>query len=305
MAIVWKISVINLDKGAFLDGVILQKAPFTYSGRISSISNLFKVIRSYSIPRFSKAKIQLVVGDFRIETSTDENGSFHEFIDQRLSGEVKVISGNESLEIVQDYPIIFDTTAGEFDVISDIDDTIMVSHTANAMKRIGTLAFKGPERREAIPFMQKLLEKFTELDARIIYVSKSEANLFNMIASIIKHHHLPQGALILTPYLKLKQLFTYDKGKDYKLKHITQILERSEVKKFVLIGDDSQKDMEVYAQIVSTFPARVLRVYIRQTRSHRDKKHKNTWEKIKATGVSARYFKSNDDADDEFKFYKL
>lgn len=303
MPVLWKISIINLDNKSLVDGVVLKKSPFTYSGRISSLKNLFKVISSYFIPRFSHKKIQVVVGDFRIETSTDENGSFHELIDQRLSGGVKVYSDTEPLEIIQDYPIIFDTTAGEFDVISDIDDTIMVSHTADAMKRIGTLAFKGPRRREAIPFTQKLFEVFTGQNARIIYVSKSEGNLFNMIASIIKHHHLPQGALILTPYLKLSQLFTYDKGRDYKLIHIRLIVENSAGKKFVLLGDDSQRDMQVYAQIASAYPDRILRIYIRQTRAIKHKKHRDTWEKIKSTGVSARYFKSDDKVDDELKYY--
>lgn len=304
MPVIWKISIIKLDSRSILDGVVLKKAPFTYSGRISSIRNLFKVIASYFIPRFSHQKIQIVVGKNRVETTTDENGSFYELIDHRLSGEVKVYADTEPLDIVQDYPIIFDSTEGEFDVISDIDDTIMVSHTADARKRIATLAFKGPRRREAIPFTQNLLEHFAGLNARIIYVSKSEGNLFNLIASIIKHHQLPRGALILTPYLKLSQLFTYNKGRDYKLIHIRQIIENTADKKFVLLGDDSQRDMQVYAQIASAFPDRILRIYIRQIRAIKDKKHKDTWEKIKSTGVSARYFKSNDEVDDELKLYK-
>jgi phosphatidate phosphatase APP1 len=304
MAVVWKISIINLDSKAILDGVVLKKAPFTYSGRISSLRNLMKVIRSYYIPRFSGEKIQVIAGDLRIETTTDVNGSFREIIGQRLSGEVKVFAGTEPLEILQDYPIFFEPTKSAVDVISDIDDTIMVSHTARDLKRIGTLAFKGPLRRKAIPFTQKLLGKLSEMDARIIYVSKSESNLFSMIAAIIRHHNLPRGALILTPYLKLRQLFSYDKGKDYKLNHIRLIMEHSAAKKFVLLGDDSQRDMEVYAQIAEAFPHRVFRIYVRQTARLKNQKHKDTWEKIQSTGISARYFESNDKVDDELELYK-
>lgn len=304
MAIVWKLSIINLDQKALLDGVILREEPFTYSGEIPSLKNLLKVSKSYFIPRFSNEKIEIYVGEHKIECSTDENGSFQEAIDHNLSGEVKVYAGSEPLEIIQDYPIFFNKTTGDFDVISDIDDTIMVSHTASNIKRLGTLAFLDPQERKVIPFAQKLFGEFTRKNARVIYVSKSESNLFNMIASIITINHLPQGALILTPYLKFKQLFSYEKGRDYKLNHIRFIVEHSANKKFVLMGDDSQRDMEVYAQIASAYPERVLRIYIRQTKTHRDKKHKNTWEKIKSTGVSARYFKSNEKVDDELKFYK-
>ncbi len=303
MAIVWQLSIINLEKKALVSGVVLRELPPMHSGRITSLKNLFKLSRSYFIKRFSNEKISILNDKQTIETTTDENGSFYVEVDFNISGELSIASGSDPpMEIVQDYPIIFENSTADFDVISDVDDTLMVSHTAALFKRVGTLAFTVPQRRKAIPFTKKLLEEFTKLNARVFYVSKSESNLFNMIVSIIKYHHLPQGVLILTPYLKFRQLFNYDKGHDYKENHIRFLFENSDKKKFVLLGDDSQRDLEVYADIAKAYPDRVLRIYIRQTQSYRKKAHKEIWERIESSGVSARYFKSEDSIDDELKY---
>lgn len=303
MAIVWQLSIINLEKKALVTGVVLRELPFMHTGRITSLKNLFKLSRSYFIKRFSNEKISILNDIRTCETITDENGSFYVEVDYNISEQVYIRSGSGTpIEIVQDYPIIFENTPGDFDVISDIDDTIMVSHTAALFKRVFTLAFKGPQRREAIPFTQKLFEEYVKLNARVFYVSKSESNLFSMIVSVIRHHQLPQGALLLTPYLKFRQLFIYNKGHDYKLNHIRFIIENSGRKKFVLLGDDSQRDLEVYADIATSYPERILRIYIRQTRSYKQKAHGEIWERIKSSCVPARYFKTDDVINGELEY---
>jgi len=183
-------------------------------------------------------------------------------------------------------------TAGTYDVISDIDDTIMVSYTADFYKRISTVAFNNPKRRKSILYTYQLLKTLEEQGSRMFYVSKSESNLFGMISSFISHHNFPKGDIFLTPYLRFNQLFR-SKDTRYKEDTINFIITNSS-KNFILIGDDSQMDMDAYAHTVSKFPDRIFRIYIRQTKKNRSRVQLQKWQDLKATGVNVTYFDKSD-----------
>ena len=297
--VVWQISALHLNKRTLLSGVLLKGIPFAYDKQLSNFRNLLKVIKSYFIAAYANKEISITSNGKTINTSTDKNGGFSVVVDSLHNGELNVnIAGHEKpLKILQSYPIIFQNTESPFDVISDIDDTIIVSYTADFFKRIGTIAFTSPQKRKTIDFTQKLFEEFKKQDARVFYISKSERNLFAMLTSFIEHNNLPKGNLILTPYLKFSQLFHPKKGRDYKLKNIRFIIENSGNKAFVLIGDDSQRDMEIYTDIANEFPKRVLKIYIRQTKRKILPYQRRMWESLKSTAVPVVYFK----ADTNFK----
>jgi len=299
MPIVWQISVLHLNKKTLLSGVLLKGIPFTYDEQIGNFRNLLKVLRSYFIGVYANKEIAISVNDKIIYTNTDKYGSFSVVVDFLCKGEltIKIADSNKPLKILQSYPIVFQNTESPFDVISDIDDTIIVSYTADFFKRIGTLAFTAPQKRKTIGFTQKLFEEFKKQDVRVFYVSKSESNLFAMLTAFIELNNLPKGMLILTPYLKFGQLLHPKKGRDYKLKNIRFIFENSGTKDFVLMGDDSQRDMEIYTDIAKEFPERVMKIYIRQTKRKVLPRQKRMWIELKATGVPVKYFKADTPVD--------
>lgn len=297
MTVVWQISALHLNNKTLLSGVILKNSPFTYDNQIGSFKNLLKVGKSYFIGICAHQKITITTNNITIQTTTDEHGSFSVVLDFLLTGEIiiKIVSSDKPLKILQTYPVIFQNTESTFDVISDIDDTIIVSYTADFFKRVATLAFTAPQKRKSIDFTLHLLKEFEKQDARVFYVSKSESNFFGMLTSFIEHNNLPKGQLILTPYLKLCQLLSPNKKHNFKVSHIRFILENSGTKNFVLFGDDSQRDMEIYSEIAQAFPDRILKIYIRQTKKKVLLYQKRMWEKLKSTGVPVEYFKTNSD----------
>ena len=300
MPVVWQISALHLNNRTLISGVLLQGIPFIYDKQIGNYKNLLKVVKSYFIAAYANKKISITSNGKTINTSTDKNGNFSLIVETLHKGVLNVtIAGHEKpLRILQSYPIIFQNTKSQFDVISDIDDTIIVSYTADFFKRIGTLALTSPQNRKAIAFTQKLFEEFNKEDARVFYISKSESNLFAMLTSYIEHNNLPKGKLILTPYLKILQLFRPKKDRDYKLRNIRFIVENSGEKAFVLIGDDSQRDMEIYTDIANEYPERILKIYIRQTKRKILSRQKRMLEKLKSTEVPVNYFKADSHVDE-------
>lgn len=295
--VVWQLSVSHLTNNRTLfRGVLLNDSPFNYDKKIGTLKNLRKVLNSYLIKTYANKDISIISNGNTLNTTTDNHGGFQIIGKFHHQGEIKIFTKNQNkpLKHLQSYPIIFHETTGGFDVISDIDDTIIVSYTADFFKRISTLAFKSPHQRKVVEFTQKMFCEFKKLNARIYYVSKSESNLFGMLTAYIEHNKLPKGELFLTPYLKLYQLLNPKKDIDFKTNNIRLLIRNTGNKNFVLFGDDSQRDIEIYTAIAIDFPERILKIYIRQTKSKILPKQKRLMKNLKATGVPFKYFISED-----------
>ncbi|RUA23615.1 MAG: hypothetical protein DSY76_09260 [Bacteroidetes bacterium] len=292
--IVWQLSVTQFSKKTLVKGVLLLEAPFAYDKKIGNARNLINVFKSYFIRVYANKTILIRMDGHSITTTTDRHGSFSIFIDSLINEipQIRIPESDFPLRILQTYPIIFQHSESKIDVISDIDDTIIVSHSANFIKRIGTLALKAPHNRKSISPSSSLLNAFEKKGASVFYISKSESNLFGLLTSYIVHNSLPKGSLFLTPYLKLSQLLNSKKGVDYKFNNIRLIMDNNEDKKYILIGDDSQKDIDVYLRIIAAFPNRILKVYIRQTRSKISHSQQQKWEQLESSTVASHYFRN-------------
>ncbi len=298
--VVWQLSALHLTANRTLfSGVVLNNSPFTYNTKIGRLRNLIKVIKSYFISTYSNKEISILSNGKTRITNTDKHGGFQAVAEFHHNGEIEININehDKPLKITQTYPITFQETNSSFDVISDIDDTIIVSYTADFFKRIGTLAFNAPNKRQTIGFTKKIFDEFKKIDARIFYVSKSESNLFGMLTSFIEHNNLPKGALFLTPYLRFHQLFVSKKETNFKIKNIRFLIENTNPKNYILFGDDSQRDMEIYYNIVKEFPKRVLKIYIRQTKPKILLSQKRMRENLNSLEVPIKYFKSDDDVE--------
>jgi len=303
--VVWQLSALHLDSKMLLSGVILSNNRISYDKPKGMFGNFLLVCKSYFIGVYANKEISIKINNKTINTSTDKYGSFTVLIDtqHKVDFVIKTDDNEKPLQVPQNYPVFFQNTKSPFDVISDIDDTIIVSYTTDIFKRIRTLAFTPPQKRKTVSFIQKLLQETEKHDTRVLYVSKSESNLFTMLTSFIEHHNLPKGNLILTPYLKFSQLFNPKKGREYKLNTIRNILNHTGVKKYVLLGDDSQKDMEVYSEIAQEFPGRILKIFIRQTKRKILPYQKVMLKNLKLTRLPVVYFNddTNIDIQNEFK----
>ncbi len=300
MPLIWQLSASHFNTKTLLRGVLVKDLPPLYKTDAGSIKNLFRLLRSYFVTLYKYEEIIIEVDGRKIKTITDGNGAFSLELDFLVDDNVSIYTKDDKrrFEAVQQYPVIFPESVGPYEVVSDIDDTIMVSYSADFFKRINTVAFMGPFKRHTIDFTQHLFKTFEEQKFRIFYVSKSESNLFGMISSFLNYRHLPKGDIFLTPYLKFSQLFSQKKGKTYKEERISYIIENS-TKKIILIGDDSQKDMDAYAAMFNEFPERIIKIYIRQTKSSRSKSQLEKWQELKSTGVNITYFTNSDVFDEK------
>lgn len=303
MPVIWQLSIIQFHEKTLVSGVLLKKTPSLYSRKVGRFRNLLKVGGSYFIHAVAGRKVNIRFGDKVYHTKTTGRGSFNLVLENHETQSPKItLEGNdEPLEIIQEFPVMLQKTKSRFDVISDIDDTILRSYSSDAFRRITTLALTSPYKRKVIGFTRSLFERFSTQEARVFYVSKSESNLFNLLTSYIRFNEFPEGAMFLTSYLSLLNLFNPHKGHDYKLNHIRFIIRNSGDKQFYLLGDDGQRDMEIYLAVASEFPGRIANVFIRQTRSKRSSKQVEMWEQLKQKVPEAVYYQDGDETKSSFE----
>ena len=293
--IIWQLSILSIsDNKTFVSGVILNNDPAVHHKNIGFFKSFINVFTSYFIKPYAEKTITIQAHSQSFTTQTDSYGGFEIIINFKVEDLVEITTpeaGNAPLKNIQNYPIRFLQTESAFDVISDIDDTIVSSHTASTLKRITTVSFVPPHKRKAIRFTQDFFRSIKNEGGKLYYVSKSESNLFGMLSYFIKYEsNFPQGILFLTPYINFFQLLFSDKPKDFKKEKIAFILKNSSQKKYILFGDDSQKDMEIYYDIVNLFPNRILKIYIRQTKSKSSTKQIAMWENLEKLNIPIAYF---------------
>ena len=93
----------------------------------------------------------------------------------------------------------------------------------------------------------------------VFYVSSSPWNFFDLLWQFLEYRRIPLGPLFLRNWgADLMRGHA-----DYKLAVIERIFAAYPGLKFVLAGDSGEHDPEIYAQVVRSFPGRVLGIYIR------------------------------------------
>lgn len=293
MAYIWHLSSVQFNTQTVVTGLILRGKLSHNNASLGILRNASQTVVGYFKKPFSSKSIVIKFDDQVIETQTDQRGSFSFTIEMDIKNDITVYtSDQEEIPIYQNYPVFFKNSKIEQLVISDIDDTIMRSYTQTYLKRMFTTLFYRGHRRELIPSTNGIYKILLKKNASFFYVSKSEFNLVRLITEFVMHHDLPLGPLFLTPYLSLSELISNAKDPAFKFKSISFILDRSKNLPVVLIGDDTQADMEVYTQIVKKYGSQISKVYIRQTNNKRSSKQTKNWNELLESGVEATYFKN-------------
>jgi phosphatidate phosphatase APP1 len=187
--------------------------------------------------------------------------------------------------------------------ISDIDDTFLISHSSNMRKRLFVLFTRNARSRQpfkgVVRHYRALTQAGTTEDAPnpFFYVSSSEWNLYDYILEFTREHQLPKGVFLLSQLKRFSQLFSTGQNKHTtKFMRIVRILEHYPQQQFVLLGDSSQMDPEIYAAVAKHFPQQVRAVYIRDVYRKNHQKVRETLEKMEAAGVPCCFFKHSAEA---------
>jgi phosphatidate phosphatase APP1 len=169
--------------------------------------------------------------------------------------------------------ILIPPSTARFGVISDIDDTVIQSRVSNFLLAARTVLLGNARTRLPFPgvaaFYRALYEGAAKSERNpIFYVSSSPWNLYDVIAEFMDLQQIPRGPLLLRDWDIGFGTLGASRHFDHKGVAIRNIMQMYPRLSFILIGDTSQHDPEIYRQIVEDFPGRIQAIYIRDvTRS--------------------------------------
>ncbi len=283
------------------------KARQTYSNGI--IANIIYLLKLFILKPYPFVQIRLHFQSQTIYNKTESDGFFkfewkakeaiaagwHKVMVEALDPQGSILGRAEGSVYV---PHIT-----QYAFISDVDDTIMVSHSATIGRRLRELFIKNPHTRKTFPsvaeYYRQLAFSHTAKDQPnpFFYVSSSEWNLYDYLVETFRFNKLPEGVFLLNQVKGFFDLFKTGKtGHEGKLIRVMRILDAFPNQKFVFFGDNTQQDPAIYAAIVEKYPEKVAAVYIRNVRSGRELEITTFLKRMEAKQVPVCLFSSSFEA---------
>jgi hypothetical protein len=149
-------------------------------------------------------------------------------------------------------------------VVSDIDDTIKVSNV-NQKRELLRNTFLRPFQEVA--GMAEVYQHWREeVGAAFHYVSASPWQLYPVLNGFLGSEGFPPGSVHLKSFRAKDETFLnlFASPEQYKINSIEPLLLRFPKRRFVLVGDSTEKDPEAYAVLARRYPEQVVRILIRK-----------------------------------------
>lgn len=275
----------------------------------SFIRNTLALLRLFIVKPCANADVQLEWEGKIYYAKTDKDGFYRfEWKDEPPLPQgwhtvtVRMID-DLGAEVAREEGSVYIPHATQYGFISDIDDTFLISHSANLRKRLFVLFTQNARSRKpfdgSVKHYQLLSRGNTTQDAPnpFFYVSSSEWNLYDYILEFTTINGLPRGVFLLNVLKRFNGLLKTGQNNHHtKFARIVRILEAYPKQRFVLLGDSSQQDPYIYASIVAHFPKRIHAVYIRDVYEKSKQKVSDVLHKIESSGVPCCFFQHSSDA---------
>jgi phosphatidate phosphatase APP1 len=238
------------------------------------LKNIYASFRRYAVTSVANASVKIIYNGCDLHTQTNDEGVFEAHIGAKIpsNGKEEVVyfsvtpknEGEKAIvekKVVQ--RILSDQDVG---IVSDIDDTIIVSHATSVGKKFWLSISKNAYTRRPFSGVSDLYKEVKQTEnAAVFYVSSSDWSLFDLIQDFLRYREIPLGPILLKDqHINIKNIWKSGGGDHYhKLDKICFLFDMFPQMKFYLIGDSGQKDPEIYAKVVEKYPNRVLGIIIR------------------------------------------
>jgi len=300
---------VNENELVIFGHIFKSWAPDKYSLDRRGIKHAVSIIHMFRIKPLKNFEVRLKFKNLDVVTKTMDDGYFKFCVPFNEPLE----SGWHDYEVsvkVFDFGIInrgelLKPFESKVAIISDIDDTFLVSHSNNIFKKLYVMLLKNINKRKIYDdvvdhykYLSEGNDNNNEQSNSFFYVSSSEWNLYEFIENFAQKHELPKAVIMLRKIKTgITDFLSSGRGNhDHKFAKIKEIISFYPNLQYVLLGDDSQQDPYIYERICKTFPKNLKAVYIRQTTKHKKRDIKTVLKNLESLNVPTCYFKHSNKA---------
>ncbi|WP_437384728.1 App1 family protein [Plantibacter flavus] len=153
----------------------------------------------------------------------------------------------------------------DFGIVSDIDDTVMVTALPRPLVAAWNTFVLDEHARTPVPGMAVFLERTAREHpgSPVIYLSTGAWNVAPTLTRFLSRNLYPAGALLLTDWGPTHDRF-FRSGREHKRNNLERFAADFPALRWLLVGDDGQHDESLYRDFEERHPDRVAAVAIRQ-----------------------------------------
>ncbi|RFM30717.1 App1 family protein [Chitinophaga silvisoli] len=264
--------------------------------------NMFALLRLFWVKPLAGIPVMLEWEGMPVTAITEKDGFFHlqwQPVTMPAAGkynvQVKIMNVADS-PVSEATGVVIIPHHTQYGCISDIDDTFLVSHSAKIIKRLQVLFTRNARTRKPFEGVVRHYRLLSHHNNPFFYVSSSEWNLYAYIREFIRYNGLPDGVFLLNQLKPLRQLLKSGQNKHRtKFTRITRILKHYPDMRFILLGDDTQEDPNIYKALVDHFGAQIIAVYLRKVRDSKAVATREVVQAIQDKGIAVCYFEHSEE----------
>ena len=239
--------------------------------------NFLSLARAFTSDELPDARLRARVGSVSREVVTDQDGYFRvrlpvdPSLPQHLWRSVDLeLIDDDGADLERPWEtarVLVPPPTARFGVISDLDDTVLHTHTTEFWRMLRISMFRNALTRtplEGVAAFYRGLQRGVDGEDGnpIFYVSSSAWNLYDLMRDFLEYNGIPRGPILLRE-ARLDDNRFGRSNNDHKRDKIRRILEAYPDLPFVMIGDSSEDDPRLYAEALERYPGRVRAIYIR------------------------------------------
>ncbi|KAL1839735.1 hypothetical protein VTJ49DRAFT_1201 [Mycothermus thermophilus] len=190
---------------------------------------------------------------------TDDSGHFNTRVALEFVPTEMRILATENLSTTQPVEVIDPRGVS---LISDVDDTVKQSNILLGTREIFRTVFVRDLAEQTVDGVREWYGRMRDLGVEMHYCSNSPWQLFPLLASFFHIAGLPRGSIHLKHYSGMLQGI-FEPVAERKKGTLEAILCDFPERKFLLVGDSGEADLEVYTELALANPGRILAVFIR------------------------------------------
>lgn len=242
--------------------------------RLDANQGIFSSLISTGLRLLSReipyTKITLKSQYYEIDSQTDDEGYFH-FLFERtetvdILDDVQLSSEIKTKTYVQACNMRAYVHKMPHGIISDIDDTLLVTHVNSRfrLRMLYNTIFVNPFKRSPVKnasrFYSMMVNK-TELPGPAIYVSNSPWNLYDYIQAFMNYNKFPPGIIQLRDF-GFFLLWKKRIPSTAKYNAITRMLSIFTDTNFTCIGDLAEQDYNIYTSLREKYPNQIGQIIL-------------------------------------------
>lgn len=222
--------------------------------------------RSFITTQVVGAPVVIRAGDVELRTRTDRSG----YVDVVVHGHnlphgwhdvtIKAAGAPETTARVQ---VIGPEVT--FGVVSDIDDTVMVTRLPRPLIAAWNTFVRHTDARKPVPGMAELYREVLARhpDAPVFYLSTGAWNVVPTLTSFLRTHGFPDGPMLMTDWGPTNTGW-FRSGQEHKRTELRDLVATFPQIKWLLVGDDGQHDPHIYGDLARRHPTHVVAIAIRE-----------------------------------------